>query len=46
MLVRNTVGSDPTEVDPTIKIVYIEIDPWETDYKHKPEVFEMPLKTI
>ena len=39
MLVKeNEVTAKPS---PVIKIVYIEIDPWETNYERKPDIVEV-----
>ena len=40
MLVKNNEVTDITK-PPVIKIVYIEIDPWETNYEQKPDIVEI-----
>ena len=41
MLVKNNEVTDITKPSPVIKIVYIEIDPWETNYERKPDIVEI-----
>ena len=46
MLVKANELSDTSKSSPVIKIVYIEIDPWETNYEQVPIVVEICLLPI